>query len=90
MMAESTVYWGKNSRRWTLKAYNKHKELLVPGHGPTDFTPWLRALAKAGYRWYVNPFMHGHPGTEIMAAHLATARDYLKNCHALLRTPVKA
>ena len=36
MMAESTVYWGKNSRRWTLKAYNKHKELLVPGHGPTD------------------------------------------------------
>ncbi len=35
-----------------------------------------------GRRGYVNPFMHGHPETEVMAAHLATARDYLKNCYA--------
>jgi hypothetical protein len=34
-----------------------------------------------GRRGYVNPFMHGHPETEVMAANLATARDYLKNCY---------
>ncbi len=53
----------------------------LPGVGPTDMTPWIRALAEVRYRGYVNPFMHGHPGTEIMAANLATARDYLKDCY---------
>ncbi|MCU0914983.1 MAG: sugar phosphate isomerase/epimerase [Planctomycetes bacterium] len=62
----------------------------LPGVGPTDMTSWMRGLAEVRYRGYVNPFMHGHPGTEAMAAHLATARDYLKKCHALLRTPVRA
>ena len=33
----------------------------LPGVGPTDFTPWIAALAKADYAWYVNPFMHQHP-----------------------------
>ena len=50
----------------------------LPGHGPTDFKPWLQALAKINYRWYVNPFMHGHPPPEEMSAALAKARDYLK------------
>jgi len=50
----------------------------LPGHGPTDFKPWLQALAKIGYRWYVNPFMHGHPEPDAMSAALAKARDYLK------------
>ena len=50
----------------------------LPGHGPTDFRPWLRALAKANYRWYVNPFMHGEVEPEAMSAALAKARDYLK------------
>jgi len=54
----------------------------LPGVGPADMTPWVRALADVRYRGYVNPFMHGHPGTEIMAANLATARDYLKDCYA--------
>lgn len=53
----------------------------LPGVGPTDMTPWIRALAEVRYRGYVNPFMHGHPGTEIMAANLATAPDYLKDCY---------
>jgi sugar phosphate isomerase/epimerase len=52
----------------------------LPGVGPTDMTPWLEALADIRYRGYVNPFMHGHPGTEVMAANLATARDYLREC----------
>ncbi len=54
----------------------------LPGHGPTDFTPWIAALAKVGYAGYVNPFMHGEPGPDAMAAAVAKARDYLKDCYA--------
>jgi len=57
----------------------------LPGIGPTDMTPWIRALAQIRYRGYVNPFMHGHPGTDIMTTNLATARDYLKNCYTRVR-----
>ena len=53
----------------------------LPGVGPTDFTPWLAALAKIGYRGYVNPFMHGEIATEVMSEHLAKSRDYLKQCY---------
>jgi len=54
----------------------------LPGVGSTDMVPWIRALAEVNYRGYVNPFMHGHPPADVMAAHLATARDYLKDCYA--------
>ena len=57
----------------------------LPGVGPTDLMPWMHALAQVRYRGYVNPFMHGHPGTDAMTANLATARDYLKNCYAQIR-----
>ena len=59
----------------------------LPGIGPTDFTPWLAALARAGYAEYVNPFMHGHPDPEAMAQGLATARDYLVQCHRKATRP---
>jgi len=49
----------------------------LPGHGPTDFKPWLRALEKTRYKWYVNPFMHGHMEPQAMSAALAKAREYL-------------
>ncbi len=52
----------------------------LPGHGPTDFTPWIAALAKIDYRWYVNPFMHHEPAPDVMGSALARARDYLGNC----------
>ena len=52
----------------------------LPGVGPTDMTPWLRALADVRYRGYVNPFMHGHPASDVMEENLATSRDYLKDC----------
>jgi len=52
----------------------------LPGHGPTDFAPWLAALEKARYRGYVNPFMHGDLEPDVMAAALAKARDYLVQC----------
>jgi sugar phosphate isomerase/epimerase len=57
----------------------------LPGVGPADMTPWIQALAQIRYQGYVNPFMHGHPGTDIMTTNLATARDYLRNCYAQVR-----
>jgi len=54
----------------------------LPGLGQTDFTPWLAALAKIDYRWYVNPFMHGEPAPDEMSAALEKSRDYLKACYA--------
>jgi sugar phosphate isomerase/epimerase len=53
----------------------------LPGIGPTDMTPWIRALAKIRYRGYVNPFMHGHPEADVMAENLSKSRDYLKDCY---------
>ena len=52
----------------------------LPGLGSTDFLPWLRALAKVNYRWYVNPFMHGETEPNAMSGALAKAGDYLKKC----------
>ena len=54
----------------------------LPGHGPTDFAPWLAALAKIGYPWYVNPFMHGEPAPDEMSKALEKSRDYLRACAA--------
>jgi len=53
----------------------------LPGHGPTDFTPWLKALAEVGYGGYVNVFTHHHMEPDAMSAALAKARDYLKDCY---------
>jgi sugar phosphate isomerase/epimerase len=52
----------------------------LPGHGPTDFTPMLRALAKIRYPRFVNPFLHGEPEPDAMVPALAKARDYLADC----------
>jgi sugar phosphate isomerase/epimerase len=57
-------------------------EQQLPGIGPTDCRPWLAALAKAGYRWYVNPFMHHEPPPGAMSAALARSCDYLRGCVA--------
>ncbi|MFP4058319.1 MAG: sugar phosphate isomerase/epimerase family protein [Candidatus Brocadiia bacterium] len=54
----------------------------LPGHGPTDFTPWLAALAEVRYRGCVNPFMHGDLEPGPMAQALARSRDYLRECYA--------
>lgn len=56
-----------------------------PGVGPADMQPWIKALAEVRYRGYVNPFMHGHPKPEVMAAHLVTARDCLRDCYKHLQ-----
>jgi sugar phosphate isomerase/epimerase len=54
----------------------------LPGHGPVDFTLWLKALAKVKYQGYVNPFMHGHPAADAMSAALAKSREYLQRIYA--------
>lgn len=54
----------------------------LPGHGTTDFTPWLAALAKVGYRGFVNPFMHGDLKPDDMAAALDKSAKYLKECYS--------
>ncbi len=57
----------------------------LPGFGPADFTPWLEALAKTGYRWYVNPFMHHGPGPDAMSAALRNSCAYLQRCYRKIR-----
>jgi sugar phosphate isomerase/epimerase len=54
----------------------------LPGHGPTEFAPWLAALAKVKYRGFVNPFMHGDLESDVMSEALAKSRDYLRQCAA--------
>ena len=49
----------------------------LPGHGPTDFTPWLDALARAGYDGPVNIFMHGDIAPDLLSAALAKSRRYI-------------
>ena len=46
--ASGTVYWGKNSTRWSLKAYCKHCELLA--HPPSEKT-FERALFNELLEW---------------------------------------
>jgi len=53
----------------------------LPGLGPTDFKPWLAALAAIDYPWPVNPFMHHQPPPDEMAAALAKSRKYLLECY---------
>jgi len=63
-------------------AWQRHPESKqLPGIGPTDMAPWIKALADIQYRGYVNPFMHGHPEPDVMAADLAKSRDYLRKCY---------
>jgi sugar phosphate isomerase/epimerase len=52
----------------------------LPGHGPADFVPMLRALAKIRYPRFVNPFMHHEPAPDAMTPALAKARDHLADC----------
>jgi len=54
----------------------------LPGHGPADFVPWLKALAKINYQECVNPFMHGNLTPEELTPGIVKACTYLKDCHA--------
>lgn len=58
----------------------------LPGHGPTDFGPWLSALAGIGYPRFVNSFMHGHLPVVDTEAALTKSRQYLRNLHEQSRS----
>jgi sugar phosphate isomerase/epimerase len=60
----------------------------LPGLGPTDMAPWIKALADIRYRGYVNPFMHGHPEVEVMSGNLATSGDYIRGCYERVRDKI--
>jgi len=49
----------------------------LPGIGPTDFASWLRGLARANYRGYVNAFTHYDVPPDMMAEALGKSRNYL-------------
>ena len=53
----------------------------LPGVGPTDCVPWLKALAKIKYGGFVDPFMHGHPVPDEMTAAVTKSRQYLLQCY---------
>jgi sugar phosphate isomerase/epimerase len=55
----------------------------LPGHGPTDFAPWIAALEKVQYGGYVNPFMHGDLEPDVMSRALVKSRDYLRQCEEI-------
>lgn len=54
----------------------------LPGVGPVDCKPWIKALADIQYRHFVNPFMHGEPQPDAMDSSLKTSRAYLLDCYA--------
>lgn len=51
----------------------------LPGHGSTDFAPWIAALREIRYPRFVNPFMHGHVEPDALAAALERSREHLKS-----------
>lgn len=54
----------------------------LPGIGPADCTPWIKALADIKYRHFVNPFMHGEPKPDEMDEALKKSRKYLLDCYS--------
>lgn len=59
----------------------------MPGRGPLDFTPMLRALAKVNYAGWTSAFMHPTPRgipilpkIEEVTSEINRAQDYLENC----------
>ena len=51
----------------------------LPGHGPADFAPWLRALAQQDYAHWITPFMHGEQPVQQMAAAVTKACRYIES-----------
>jgi len=64
-----------------LYAWQRGKgDTQMPGVGPADFTPWVKALAAMKYPHYSSIFMHGHPPADKMEAAVAKSRDYMLKC----------
>ena len=53
----------------------------LPGVGPVDCKPWIKALADIKYKHFVNPFMHGEPKPDEMDKAFVKSRAYLLDCY---------
>ena len=51
----------------------------LPGIGPVDFAPWLKALEEIQFKHWMTPFMHGDVAAAEMARAVTKAVRYLKN-----------
>jgi len=73
-----------------MKKLPKDQELLqMPGRGPLDFTPLLRALKQLNYQGFTEIFMHPVPrgipileSTAAVTGEINRARAYLEKCLA--------
>ncbi|MDP7396397.1 MAG: sugar phosphate isomerase/epimerase [Lentisphaeria bacterium] len=54
----------------------------MPGLGPVDFTPLIRALAEINYAHYSSIFMHGHLPTDETETAVSKSREYLLNINS--------
>lgn len=54
-------------------------EEQLPGVGPTDMKPWVKALSEIEFKYPLSPFMHHEPEPEEMAKLLRQSVDYLVN-----------
>lgn len=69
------------SQMWFVYAWQQAEGTgQLPGHGPSDLAPWLRALSAAGYAGFLSPFMHGELEADAMEAAVARACAYLDGC----------
>ena len=72
------------------KKLPKEQELLqLPGRGPVDFTPVLKALQDINYQGFTEIFMHPVPRgipilktAEAVTEEINRARKYLEECLA--------
>jgi sugar phosphate isomerase/epimerase len=68
---------------WQLEGGRKQ----LPGIGPVDFTPWLKALSEMNYQGPVNPFMHGEATPDQMDSDLGESREYLLSTYRKVISP---
>ena len=59
----------------------------LPGIGPVDCKPWIKALADIKYKHFVNPFMHGEPTPDEMDEAFKKSRPYLLDCYGEIMKP---
>lgn len=50
----------------------------LPGIGPADFTPWLKALKDDNFNHWMTPFMHGELPMPQMTEAVSQAKQYLE------------
>lgn len=84
------VFYAWQHGHGCMKKLPKDEELLqMPGRGPLDFVPLLKALKETGFKGNTEIFMHPVPRgipildtTDMVTAEINKARTYLETCLA--------